>query len=271
MIKDKVFIKRVITASILFAGFIYWNFYAAPFIFHTLCILVLCGCSLEYKKICSLNTLNYLIFISLLLASYVVSILCQSLLLVYAALLWWIICGVLIFIYPRYSNLLFSYTAFKVLIGVLFINSFAFSFMYIHDYIAPYWLFYAVVLIMVVDSGGYVCGKVWGKNKFAPRLSPGKTTEGVLAGIIAGVLTYALFAYFSLQMRTTFMAIATAMMISWGIIGDLGESMIKRQMSIKDSGSLLPGHGGILDRIDSLSAALPQLIFWYISSLQFSP
>lgn len=122
---------------------------------------------------------------------------------------------------------------------------------------------YLVLLLMAVvwgaDSGAYIAGRLWGHTKLAPAVSPGKSWEGVYGGL--AVATLAVIGgglWFGLDGRTlvtlTLLGFVTVL---FSIIGDLFESMVKRLAGVKDSGSLLPGHGGMLDRIDSVTAAAP--------------
>jgi len=114
-----------------------------------------------------------------------------------------------------------------------------------------------LVLVWVADSAAYFVGRAWGRRKLAPRISPGKTWEGAWGGI-AGALAYAIIcgglaggvAWIPLVAGAALLAVLS-------IVGDLFESAAKRQAGVKDSGTLLPGHGGILDRIDSATATLP--------------
>ncbi len=117
---------------------------------------------------------------------------------------------------------------------------------------------FLLFLIWVADSGAYFAGRTWGRHKLAPNISPGKTIEGVLGALAGGVLL-ALTVGFSgwLQVSPWLLALLCVLTVLVSVGGDLWESVIKRKRGIKDSGSLLPGHGGILDRIDSLIAAAP--------------
>lgn len=122
----------------------------------------------------------------------------------------------------------------------------------------PGYVLFLLMLIWVADIGAYFAGRRWGRRKLAPAISPGKTWEGV-CGAAAAALVFALMGAVLLEVGPGwpgFVAICMAA-VGFSIVGDLFESMIKRQRGVKDSGSLLPGHGGVLDRIDSLLAAAP--------------
>lgn len=128
---------------------------------------------------------------------------------------------------------------------------------------SPWLLIGLMGIVWVADSAAYLFGKRFGRHKLAPKISPGKTWEGVF-GAFLGVVLYAgvlsAFGYFSISMTIINMIVGVT--ILWAltglsIVGDLFESMMKRQVGLKDSGRLLPGHGGLLDRIDSLTAMLP--------------
>ncbi len=114
-------------------------------------------------------------------------------------------------------------------------------------------------IVWGADSGAYFAGRRWGRRKLAPRISPGKTWEGAAGGVVVAV-AIALSGAWLLGFRSTallgfaLLAVVTAL---FSIVGDLLESLLKRRRGVKDSGSLLPGHGGVLDRIDSLTAAAP--------------
>lgn len=113
------------------------------------------------------------------------------------------------------------------------------------------WTFAVLVGIWLADSGAYVFGKLIGRHKMAPRLSPNKTLEGYFGGVILGtVATVLLAALFDLELLTA-LVIGLAISIL-SPLGDLGISMLKRSVGVKDSGNFLPGHGGALDRTDSL-------------------
>jgi phosphatidate cytidylyltransferase len=110
--------------------------------------------------------------------------------------------------------------------------------------------------IWIADSAAYFAGKNFGKHKLAPTISPKKTWEGV-AGALVGVTIFGAILYFGFDVDTCMLFPALWIATGFGVIGDLFESLMKRQANIKDSGDLLPGHGGILDRIDGIIPSLP--------------
>ncbi|HEY5897478.1 MAG TPA: phosphatidate cytidylyltransferase [Burkholderiales bacterium] len=114
-----------------------------------------------------------------------------------------------------------------------------------------------LVLVWVADTAAYFVGRAWGRRKLAPSISPGKTWEGA-AGGVCGALAYAIIcAAFVGHIAWAPLVAGAALLAALSIVGDLFESAAKRQAGVKDSGTLLPGHGGILDRIDSATATLP--------------
>jgi len=122
----------------------------------------------------------------------------------------------------------------------------------------PKLMLYIICLLWVVDTGAYFAGKRWGKDKLAPVLSPGKTWQGVMGGLVAATF-YALAGLYWLDWQSSSVGfvLLTLLAASLSVVGDLLESLLKREAGAKDSGSILPGHGGVLDRVDSLLAAAP--------------
>ena len=130
-----------------------------------------------------------------------------------------------------------------------------------------FWITGALLLTWAYDSGAYFVGRKWGRHKPWPKLSPNKTLEGVAGGLFASTITFLLVTRIFLQTGGPTIGLGSA--IGLGLaggamaqIGDLLESAIKRQAGVKDSGSLIPGHGGILDRFDSLLLVMPVVYFW---------
>jgi phosphatidate cytidylyltransferase len=126
----------------------------------------------------------------------------------------------------------------------------------------PGWVLLLMVIVWGADSGAYFVGKRFGRHLLASRLSPAKTLEGLLGGMLSAILlAYAGFMVLGEQAQFFPRGLILALFVSlFSVVGDLFESMMKRIAGVKDSGNLLPGHGGVLDRIDSLTAAAPA--FW---------
>jgi len=122
---------------------------------------------------------------------------------------------------------------------------------------SPWWLLGVMGLVSMADISAYFAGRKFGKNKLAPSISPGKTWEGV-AGAMLGVTVYVGIVMMLSGMTMQYSLFLYAIVgVAFSVVGDLFESAIKRQAGVKDSGTLLPGHGGLLDRIDALTSTLP--------------
>jgi phosphatidate cytidylyltransferase len=118
----------------------------------------------------------------------------------------------------------------------------------------------ALAVAWIADTAAYFAGRRWGRRKLAPSISPGKTWEGAAGGLIGAAAYAMILSILFAGMQGTRMAAflgAAALLVAVSIVGDLFESAVKRQAGVKDSGSILPGHGGMLDRIDSATAVLP--------------
>ncbi len=121
------------------------------------------------------------------------------------------------------------------------------------------WLLTALAIVWAADSGAYFAGRAFGRRKLAPRVSPNKTWEGLLGGLLAGLLVAVGFGSLAgLDMpHLPGLLITTVVAVFASVLGDLYESLLKRHAGAKDSGSVIPGHGGVLDRVDGVLAALP--------------
>src|SRR5699024_10021113 len=120
------------------------------------------------------------------------------------------------------------------------------------------YLIYALLIVWVTDTGAYLFGRAFGKNKLWPRISPNKTIEGSVGGTLCAVLLAVFFSLMNyLDTSMISLAIFTVILSIFGQMGDLVESALKRHFDVKDSGTILPGHGGILDRFDSFIFVLP--------------
>lgn len=177
------------------------------------------------------------------------------------AVIWWL----LVAVWLRWPQIGRDWVAFKFVLAVLALLPAWLGLGALHGRgeHGPELALFIFVLMWAADSGAYFAGKTFGRHKLAPRVSPGKTWEGVAGGLIASALL-AVFAGqwfgWSGDRLITFVALALACAVI-SIVGDLFFSLLKRQQNLKDTGHLFPGHGGILDRIDSLLAAVPVFLY----------
>ena len=154
--------------------------------------------------------------------------------------------------------------------GVVLLSVFLAGMILLHKE-SPLVMIAAMMSVWAADSGAYFAGKFLGKHPLAPKLSPNKTIEGVIGGVVGAILLLLVFATLIMnpvlsgdQLLLWIFAGTLAALVSVG--GDLFQSRLKRNAGVKDSGNLLPGHGGILDRIDGLIAAVPVFVaIWLIS------
>jgi phosphatidate cytidylyltransferase len=171
-----------------------------------------------------------------------------------AALVWWILASIWVVSMPGYMN-----RASAALAGVLVLVPAWLALVRLHQS-APYWLLFLLLVVVAADVGAYFVGRAFGKHKLAPRVSPGKTWEGVGGGMAAAALMAVLGTVFFSVPIVAFICMCVVVVVA-SIVGDLTESLFKRHAGLKDSGTLLPGHGGVLDRIDSVTAAAPIFLF----------
>ncbi|GAB3094767.1 phosphatidate cytidylyltransferase [Aestuariicella hydrocarbonica] len=168
---------------------------------------------------------------------------------------WWAVALLWVQGYPS-STVLWSHPVVKAVMGILVLVPTWLSLVFLRSESQGEWLILLVVLIVVcADIGAYFSGRALGKHKLAPAVSPGKTWEGMWGGFIC-CLILALVVGLGFSGGWWVLAIVAPTSLA-SVLGDLLESMVKRQRGIKDSSQLLPGHGGILDRVDSLTAAAP--------------
>lgn len=130
----------------------------------------------------------------------------------------------------------------------------------------PFWVFWLLGLVWACDSGAYAFGKLIGGPKLAPRISPNKTWAGFGGGLVLGAAAGGIGGHFFNLGDPLILAILAGLLSIWAQIGDLVESFIKRKFKIKDSGKLIPGHGGVLDRSDALLFAAPMVasVLWLV-------
>jgi phosphatidate cytidylyltransferase len=175
------------------------------------------------------------------------------------ALIWWVAALVMISRYPDVRGV-WAGTAVAQLFGLLVLLPAWYGLVWLKGQPGGLWLILAVMmLVWAADIGAYFAGKTWGRRKLAPRVSPGKSIEGLLGGIVVTqLLTFGALMYLGWGAFSIFLGqFGALMVVLFSVVGDLTESMFKRDQGMKDSSNLLPGHGGVMDRIDSLTAAIP--------------
>ncbi len=184
--------------------------------------------------------------------------------------IWWLIAFALVISYPKSADIwaksvaakfIFGFcTLIPFLIGTLALRFYQYN---LDEHQGTYLLLYVFLLVWGADSGAYFAGRAFGKHKLAPKVSPGKSWEGAIGGVITSAIIAVIFLnltpenVFGRELNTSAFIVLSVITVAVSILGDLSESMFKRQAGIKDSSNLIPGHGGILDRIDSLTAAVP--------------
>lgn len=144
------------------------------------------------------------------------------------------------------------------LLGVLYVAVPLSFLVLVREQFGATWTIFGLVITWLTDTGAYFGGSRYGKHKLAPKISPKKTVEGALCGLLVAVLGGIVFAQVTAKPVLLLMFVAFLLSI-FAQLGDLVESSFKRERAVKDSGSLLPGHGGILDRFDSLAFVFPVL------------
>ena len=178
-----------------------------------------------------------------------------------AAVMWWCVVLGMVLNYPK-GNLLKNRT-FKMLAGLLLLTPCWLALVTLHNRPddGPFYVLFLLTLIWVADSAAYFSGRQWGNKKMAPNVSPGKTMAGLWGAVMGGAV-WSVVGVLCLQPVLSMGFIVLCMVtVLFSILGDLAESMFKRNAGVKDSGRLLPGHGGVLDRIDSVTAAAPVFAF----------
>jgi phosphatidate cytidylyltransferase len=124
-----------------------------------------------------------------------------------------------------------------------------------------------LAIVMTSDTFAYFAGSAFGRHKLAPLISPGKTVEGLAGGLIGGIVAALLVRRFGLPEIAATTAVVLGLVVSaFGVTGDLVESLLKRWSGVKDSGHLFPGHGGMLDRLDSLLFGAPVLYYYFLNA-----
>lgn len=265
--------QRIITASILATLLITGLFtLSTPMIGVMLAFVVLLG-GWEWARLIGVRSepgrAAYvgLLLVGLWLAQWLVVSHAQAFLYILAAAaLWWLVATFMVLRYRGEEGVGAFGRIAGVIIGLLLLVPTWLALVYLHGRYGAGWVLFIFLLIWGADIGAYFAGRKFGKRKLAPFVSPGKTVEGVFGGLAlaGGVAALGLLlSDMPLDNLLWFVPLCFVVVI-FSVVGDLFESLFKRRAGLKDSGQLLPGHGGILDRIDSLTAAAPIFVLGLI-------
>jgi phosphatidate cytidylyltransferase len=264
--------QRIITAVILGILTLAVVSYLPPQWFNLLALLVILIAAWEFSGL--FKAWNYVIRVGFLLVVVLSAFFSQLIPVSYIIItgtIWWLVAPYFLWQYTTKEQNYFTHLPWQVLVGiVMFIPSWV-SLVVIRSSFGIEILIYLLVIIWAADVGAYFVGRFWGQHLLAPKISPKKTFEGLAGGIFLALLVafvWIVLLQFKLSSVSDFgtnfsssskirFLILTIVSCLWSTIGDLFESMLKREAQVKDSGKLLPGHGGMYDRIDSLIAALP--------------
>ncbi len=257
---------RIITALVLVPVLLLAIFRAPPVAFETVVAVVMLGAAWEWASLmdCTNRAQRsiYLVIVAGLITAtaYLMHHDARVLpVIVGVALAWWMSVTAWMMLRPQRQPTRAA-CAFKGLCGILtLVPAFA-AIVAIFDWDAqgPMRLLFLLVLVWLADVGAYFAGRAFGRHKLAPQVSPGKTWEGVGGAALTTAAVAALGWRYGFGFGAAWYFFAACFLtVAVSIIGDLAESMFKRQQGVKDSGTLLPGHGGLLDRIDSLTSAAP--------------
>lgn len=172
-------------------------------------------------------------------------------------LVWWLVALFFVTTYPRTSHL-WRCPSRRLIMGIFILVPAWAGFILLREQ-GWFWLLYLLLIAWVADVFAYFAGRTFGKHKLAPAVSPGKSLEGVAGGLVGTSLlsaTASFYLGFTLN-QFWILLIITLIITAVSVLGDLTESLVKREAGMKDSSQLLPGHGGVMDRIDSLTSAIP--------------
>lgn len=255
-------LPRILTALILAPLFI-WAIFAMPtnYFSYLLLLFVALG-AWEFTRLIKIERSLYRALVSAGIVGCAIAASThaqnlQTVLMV--SVVWWGLNLYWVVSYPNNIQSWYGSGIIRVMGGVMLLAPMWVALASLHsNYDSEYFLL-LMLLIWGADSGAYFVGRAFGKRKLAPNVSPGKSIEGVIGGIGLAVIIMLVFLQYqnvSINAYAGYLLLAIVVS-SVSVLGDLYESLFKRTSGIKDSGNILPGHGGILDRIDSLTAAAP--------------
>lgn len=281
--------QRVITGLILVAIFLVTLLLLPTFYLGILCFVAVCIGAFEWSAFGKLEQKNHRFFYTFIFA-------CIFVLVAYMAgfnfkltslstdiygyqvlfnigAFFWLFALMAVVGYPGWSKL-WARPFIILILGAVLLTVAGLAFLFLRlQVLGHLWILYSVAIVVAADVGAYFVGRTLGERKLAAVVSPGKSWEGFWGGFVlaqaVAIIFYLLVGHQMLDdaihsSLAQFMGVA-AVLSSVSVLGDLFESMLKREASVKDSGAILPGHGGVLDRIDGLIAAVPLLAFFHLN------
>ena len=250
--------QRVLTALVLAPLFLFALFFLPPPGFAFLLGLVVLAGAWEWGRLSAITSpVHLLIWLVLVVAVMAASWRWSPAPVVFAvAVAWWALMAFLL-IARRRNGLPAWPPAVRLVIGVVVLVPAWYALSWLHEQ-ERVLVLCVLLLVWAADTGAYFTGRALGRHKLAPAISPGKTVEGVLGGLLAATLVAAGFRWLTgPEVPVGGWVALWVISCCASVVGDLAESHLKRLAGAKDSGTLLPGHGGVLDRIDSITAAAP--------------
>lgn len=258
--------QRVITAAILIPVIILITFYAGTLVFAALLTGIISIGAWEWAGLSgwparSSKIIYAVIVFFLLITCFILRNSIVSSVVVVAAVIAWLFLTAWVTIQQRRKSLSMGNRFLKAVVGIMVLVPAWLSLVLIHksDNFGAVYVIFLLALVWLADAAAYFTGHLWGKTKLASVISPGKTWEGGAGAIIVSAITGAVFALATgMQVPDIIIfSIICVITVAGSVVGDLTESLLKRIVNVKDSGSVFPGHGGVMDRIDSLTAAAP--------------
>jgi len=250
--------QRILTAVPLAAAFLAALFYLPPTAFAGLIAVLLLLAGWEWGTLAGLAPgarSAFLLVLALLLGALLQQREQLEPWVFQLSLGLWVFLSLVVLTFPRSAPVLRG-PGFRLGLGVLVLAPAYLAVLVLYS-AGPGFLLWALGVVWAADIGAYFAGRRFGRRKLAPAVSPGKSWEGALGGLACALLVSLLFAYALALPWGAPLLLFTGLMVGLSIFGDLFESVLKRTAGVKDSGGLLPGHGGVLDRLDALLPTLP--------------
>jgi len=264
--------QRLITAAILIPLVVWAVFASSLTTFTTLIVAVALLAAWEWHQMIGIQSpgMRVMLAVDLIIVLYLAITQLNPYFIISIGILIWLIALVLVLGFSNKSlaerlSHVFKNKVYGAISSILILTVFVVSSITLKAFseVGAFLFFFVMVTVWLADTGGYFAGKRYGKHALAPAVSPNKTWEGVAGGVLLASI-WAIGVYWVKTPTTITLfewLLLAVVTVAVSIVGDLFESLYKRAFSVKDSGSLLPGHGGILDRIDSIIAAVPVFTF----------